>query len=211
MTSDWTIHLPRRHWSFRNRGLLGGIGILVALVLALLSVPPVSESSWLEEVLDISAWLIFTAGVVVRFWATLYIGGRKEWTLVDEGPYSICRNPLYVGSFLLLLSFVFFLDNVTFGVVTLAVVVSYMIGTVRAEERVLHKTLGEQYARYCERVPRFWPRLSQYHTPDLIQVRAKGMRIECVRMLRWFLVPLSMEIVSHLRECSWWPHPFKLP
>jgi protein-S-isoprenylcysteine O-methyltransferase Ste14 len=191
--------------------LVGGIGILAALALALLSTPPVPEDTWLDEGLDILAWIVFIGGGGVRFWATLYIGGRKEWTLVSEGPYSICRNPLYVGSFLMLLSFAIFLDSATFAAVAMPVVIAYMIGTVRAEEQVLHKTLGEEYARYCERVPRFWPRLSQYHTPDVTPVRVKGMRIECVRMLRWFLVPLSMEVVSHLRECAWWPHLLRLP
>jgi hypothetical protein len=125
MVDDWSVRMPGKHWSFRGRGLLASIGIVVATVMVLLSVPMVAEDSWQDEVLDILAWVVFLAGAGLRFWATLYIGGRKEWTLVNDGPYSLCRNPLYVGSLLMLLSIGLLLDSLTFLVVTSAVVMVY--------------------------------------------------------------------------------------
>lgn len=208
---DWSVQLPGKHWSFRGRGLLASIGILVPAAFVLVSEPTVAEGSWLDEVLDVLAWTVFLAGVGIRFWATLYIGGRKEWTLVCEGPYSLCRNPLYVGSLLMLLSIGLFLDSLTFLVIASAVILVYMMGTVRAEEDRLSRTLGEPYFEYCRRVPRFWPRLSTYQTPEVVPLRVKGVRLECMRMARWVLVPLSMEIVSHLRELPSWPHLLRLP
>ncbi|MGU9537294.1 methyltransferase family protein, partial [Proteus mirabilis] len=36
--------------------------------------------------------------VLGRAWCALYIGGRKKQEIVTSGPYSLCRNPLYVFS-----------------------------------------------------------------------------------------------------------------
>lgn len=38
--------------------------------------------------------------VLGRAWCSLYIGGRKKQEIVTCGPYSLCRNPLYVFSFI---------------------------------------------------------------------------------------------------------------
>ena len=38
--------------------------------------------------------------IVGRLWCAQYIAGYKDNTLVREGPYSMCRNPLYFFSFL---------------------------------------------------------------------------------------------------------------
>jgi protein-S-isoprenylcysteine O-methyltransferase Ste14 len=50
---------------------------------------------------------IFTVGLILvsiasvgRLWCMLYISGYKTKKLIVEGPYSLCRNPLYFFSFL---------------------------------------------------------------------------------------------------------------
>ena len=35
-----------------------------------------------------------------RLWCSIYIGGYKNNRVINEGPYSIVRNPLYIFSFL---------------------------------------------------------------------------------------------------------------
>jgi len=59
------------------------------------------ETSWPPAVHEAMRWLgaalIFVC-VSGRTWCTLYIGGRKNHELVTAGPYSVCRNPLYVFS-----------------------------------------------------------------------------------------------------------------
>src|SRR5262245_36841884 len=83
---------------FRWRGMLGGLVLVPAGVIALFSPPIVPENSLAHLALQTLAWLTFAAGAGARFWATLYIGGRKERELVTDGPYSLCRHPLYLGS-----------------------------------------------------------------------------------------------------------------
>lgn len=209
--TDSSLSVPIEHWSFRHRGLLASIGIVPAVALVLVSVPNVKEGSWLDQGLDSLAWIVFLAGVIIRFWATLYIGGWKELKLVQEGPYSICRNPLYVGSLLMLLSIGLFLDSLTFLAVTSIMILIYLKGTVPAEEERLRRALGRPYVDYCRRVPRFWPRLSIYQHDKVVEVRPKGLRLELLRTARWLLMPLSMQTISHLRELPSWPHLLRLP
>lgn len=49
-------------------------------------------------------WFLFVSGAAFRWWATLYVGGRKGHTLVSDGPYSVTRNPIYLGTGLLTMS-----------------------------------------------------------------------------------------------------------
>src|SRR3989339_1941276 len=51
--------------------------------------------------MELAGYLFLLTGLIVRIWCTFYIGSRKSKELICEGPYSLCRNPLYIGTFLL--------------------------------------------------------------------------------------------------------------
>ncbi|MGH8581791.1 MAG: methyltransferase family protein [Gammaproteobacteria bacterium] len=158
--------------------------------------------------MDTVAFTFYLAGLAFRFWATLYVGGRKGSTVVADGPYSVCRNPLYLGSFLLATASALFIRSGVFAVGILAVSVFYIIATVPREERHLKEARGEEYVRYCRRVPRFIPRLSLFHAPAEITVSIKGLWRECRRMFPWIWIPLAGELIAHLRSQPWMPHYF---
>ena len=88
-------------WAFRYRGWFGIVILVPPAVATFLSQPIIREESWLDVAGDVLAWLLFVYGGALRLWATLYVGGRKGRVVVCEGPYSLCRNPLYLGTFLL--------------------------------------------------------------------------------------------------------------
>lgn len=60
---------------------------------------------------ELAGWLLFLAGAFYRWWATLYIGGRKSKSLVCDGPYSTCRHALYFGTFLMVLAIAVFAES----------------------------------------------------------------------------------------------------
>src|SRR5690242_19500682 len=99
----------------RSRAWMSVAIIAPFTVAAALSAPRISQNSALDLALGVAGWLCFSAGALFRWWASLYIGGRKHQELVLDGPYSVCRNPLYLGSFLLALSIAFFLHSLTFA------------------------------------------------------------------------------------------------
>ena len=201
----------RKRWGFRHRGFFGGVLLAPALVLTLLSTPLIREGAWGDMLMDLLAWLCFVGGVTFRFWSTLYVGGRKRHTLVCQGPYSVCRNPLYLGSLLLSMSAGFYLKSLTFAAFLTVVMLGYIFLTVPTEEDDLRLMLGEPYEEYCRRVPRFWPRWSLFAAPAETMFTLHGLRVEGKRALVWMLLPWLGEALAHLRVLPWWPHLFSLP
>ena len=201
----------RRNWVVRSRAWIGILIMLPFALLSLLSPPPAVEGSWGDIDLDLLGWLLFMVGAGLRWWATLYIGGRKQTTIVAEGPYSICRNPLYVGTFCMGFGVAFFLESVTFAVGFALAALFYLSVTVSAEEVMLREKFGPAFDEYCRRVPRFWPRLRLLRTPAKIQITTQGLWAELMRTRRWLWLPVLCEVAAYLRAESWWPRLLHLP
>lgn len=151
------------------------VAIGIALV-GLMALAVVSQSvggidgRWHEFIETVGlAAIIFS--IVGRAWCTLYIGGRKKAEIVDLGPYSVSRNPLYVFSFVGAFGIGAQSGSLVIaaGFVAAAVLVFHF--TVRREEAFLLREFGQTYEDYCARTPRFWPRFSQWRDADELTVR----------------------------------------
>lgn len=181
--------LPRvqRSCAFRWRGVIGGaITIVGGLVVLFTLNPEPRTGTWSDVAIDGLAWTVFLVGGLVRFWATLYIGARKGHTLIDDGPYSVCRHPLYVGTFLVAIAVALFLHSIAFTVLLGVVIAYYLRFTIPGEEAELRARLGGPHVEYCRRVPLLWPRWSLFRTSDVIPVSAlapgasaAGPRVGC--------------------------------
>ena len=201
LTAD-TVSNRRR---FRWRGTVAALVLLPSAVLTVFSTPFAADSSWLAHGIDLLAWVTFVTGAALRFWATLYIGGRKEAVLVTDGPYSICRNPLYLGSFLLAVAAALFLNSLVCVAAVVIVALIYMLTTVPVEEKFLLARHGESYEEFTRRVPRYWPSFQGFRTPERISVDIHRLRLECARASRWVWLPLLGELLPFLRGWEGWP------
>lgn len=205
------ISRPFPVWLSRSRAWLSMLLLLPAAMGAIFSAPMIPIDSWGDLACDSLGWCLFITGAVFRWWATLYIGGRKDMQLISHGPYSICRNPLYFGTFLLTIS-VGVLSHSLLFVAAVALVSTFYLGiTVPVEEQRLLANHGEAYRKYLERVPRFFPRFWLHQSPERIEVNVAGLRAELVRMLRWVWIPLLCQALTHFRTQDWWPHWATLP
>jgi len=201
----------RQSTSFKNRGLFGGLILGTAGIAILFSRPILPESGLAATTLNVLGWSAFLAYVGIRLWSTLFIGGRKGKILQTTGPYSICRNPLYWGSFFFALAVAFFLKSAIFGTALLLMLFIYSRWVVRAEEFYLEKTFENQFRDYCRRVPRFWPRFAGFKSPAQLDVELLRLRQEAIRLARAGVLCLAMMILMRLRMESWWPHWFVIP
>jgi protein-S-isoprenylcysteine O-methyltransferase Ste14 len=187
-----------------------GVALLAAVVLiALVSSPP--EWSTFHETVESVGLALILACIAGRCWCTLYIGGRKGAELVDTGPYSLCRNPLYFFSFLgaagvgaqtgsLIIAAIF----------TFAAWAVFRI-VVSREEGFLKGALGEPYARYLATVPRFLPFPWLWKGKDMLEVRPGRVALTFLDGLAFLLaVPLA-EGLEMLQNHNLVPVLLRLP
>ncbi len=200
-----------RNLRYRWRMHLTLVVLMVAWIGAGVSPPFVQLGSFTAIVADYFGWLMFFGGLSLRFWATRFIGGRKSREVVCYGPYSLTRNPLYVGTFLMILSLAFLLKSPTFAIATSIVIAYYCVAVVPLEERRLSEEFGTEYAKYCQSVPRWVPRLGAVYAPQLVSVNAQTMRSEMNRAGWWLLLPLLAELHTYVRAWPEWPHWLNLP
>ena len=142
---------------------------------------------------------------------TLYIGGRKSFDLVTEGPYSVTRNPIYLGTLLLTLLIGVWSQSGVFLLTIILVSTAYLALTVPAEEDGLQSRHGTAFRAYCKRVPRLVPNFRLFHSSGTVDVQASGLLAEALRMCRWAWIPILCSLATHLRSEAWWPAWFSLP
>ena len=193
---------------FRWRGAMGVCLLAPAAIVASLSAPLVAADSRLDVGCDALAWVAFLCGAGLRFWATLFVGGRKNELVVIDGPYSLCRHPLYLGSIVLGFSGALFLKSPLVAVAAAVLASAYYLLTIPAEEERLSATLGVPYRDYCERVNRLWPSFRQFQTPPRVTIDVHALYLEAARASRWVWLPLLGAALGHARATEWWPRLF---
>lgn len=200
-------------WTYQRRLRITLGCCLLAWILAILSQPVILEGTVADFRWDVLGWSLLLSGMALRYWATLCIAGRKRKTLVDFGPYSLCRNPLYWGTLLIALAVMAFFKSPTFAVIGLLPLAIYLAGVVPTEEKYLQHKLGTEYEQYCQRVPRWWPNLARYQPPSepfnfssrAVAREARGL-LFCALLLPWG-VELSCSVRGQGWFGYWWPLP----
>ena len=104
-------------------------------------------------------------GVLGRIYCSLYIGGHKGKMMVQEGPYRIVRNPLYVFSFIGITGICLQSGMMTLLVIIWSSFFLYYPKIVQSEESFLSQTFGEQFITYAEQVPRWIPNFNRWQEP----------------------------------------------
>lgn len=198
-------------WMFTHRSWIGVACLAPAGLAVFFSRPWIGEGAPLALLLDFAGWLLFLAYLGMRIWATLYVGGVKDKILQTTGPYSITRNPLYVGGFCFALSIACFLKSISLMGLTLLASLAYVRWVVPAEEEVLEGIFGEAYREYKRRTPRMIPRTSLYASAPVVEVRLRALRTEAKRLFTASMMPILVFVLLHFRGAAWWPHWFVLP
>ncbi|MBK7227547.1 MAG: isoprenylcysteine carboxylmethyltransferase family protein [Ignavibacteriales bacterium] len=152
-------------------------------------------------------FLIAVVGELIRFWGVSWAGSETRTTggvggsnLIISGPFAYVRNPLYVGNILMYFGL---------GVMSLALfpylqivaitffILQYQL-IVGEEESFLKTKFGDQYKRFLENVPKFFPRLTPYKDEKNIQPKvsyAKGFKSE-IRTLQAFSIVVVLIIIK---------------
>jgi protein-S-isoprenylcysteine O-methyltransferase Ste14 len=162
--------------------------------------PSWSLDSVTAFVMEFGGYLFLLAGLIIRIWCIFYIGSRKSKEIITTGPYSICRNPLYVGTFLLSIGVGLCFGNLLLLLLVPAIVIPAHIITARMEEANLESKFGERYRMYRQKVPRFWPRFSNYNSPDTIEVNVNSIRRVAMDTVGVLLLPEIEDMLELLHQ-----------
>jgi protein-S-isoprenylcysteine O-methyltransferase Ste14 len=151
--------------------------------------------------------IVAALAAIIRIWGTAYLGTAtvnnaqmKAGHVMADGPYRHVRNPLYIGSWLMVaaISMLMPVSGAAFTMILLSV---FLIRLILGEEAFLAPRLGEPYAAYKQAVPRLipslWPR-----------VKAAGQSPNWGRALLYEITPLG--VLVSFAALSWQYNAFLL-
>ncbi|MGH9500887.1 MAG: methyltransferase family protein [Terriglobales bacterium] len=114
---------------------------------------------WLADPIPLSLLvgaLFVIPGLLIRALASGHV--QKNERLAMTGPYAYTRNPLYLGSFIMALGFVFAARSWWIVAILILMAITIYLPVIRAEETFLAQHFPE-FAEYVRRVPRLVPTL----------------------------------------------------
>jgi len=132
-------------WAARWRVPLGFALSLIYLVVARPTLPLLAAGGG-----------VALGGLLLRGWAAGYV--EKGACLATAGPYSLTRNPLYLGSALIGAGFALAGRSALILMSFVALLVLIYGPVIRREEQFLCDRFGEAYRWYRDRVPLVLPR-----------------------------------------------------
>jgi protein-S-isoprenylcysteine O-methyltransferase Ste14 len=153
---------------------------------------------------------IIVAGLVWRTWAMLYVGGRKTVSLVQTGPYSLSRHPLYFGTFLVGIGAGVMLQSITWTAAFLVLFPLIYMPVIAEEERALRLNHEQPFDAFVSHVPnRILPRWRDFQAGEKYgDVHMKAQWNQAKRALLTLAAIPAIELIQTMRTAgtipAWW-------
>lgn len=152
----------------------------------------------------IGLFLLFI-GILGRIYSTLYIGGMKNCgndghSFVNDGIYSVCRNPLYFFSFVALLGLLFLKGQILLIIVGAVLFLLIYKITILNEEKFLSAKFGTNYKNFLNLTPRFFPDYSKFKYQERLEIRPFYLHKEIKRAFVWLILALVIYLISYLQN-----------
>lgn len=164
---------------------------------------PRALGSVFGEILELTGYSLLIAAALGRVWCAIYISGRKDRVLCQDGPYSLCRNPLYFFSLLGVVGFFAALENGVFAVAAAVVYLGYYRYVILSEEMRLAQLFGPDYASYAASTPRFFPALRAPQGIDSYTIRPKIIERSLKEVVWFLLVIVFAEVLERIHEAGY--------
>jgi protein-S-isoprenylcysteine O-methyltransferase Ste14 len=145
-------------------GMGGRISLLEWLALELSRLGLFSFTVATPVVIVLAA-AIAALGAIFRVWGTAWLGAgvvnnveMNAGSVMTGGPYRYVRNPLYLGTGLMISAMAFAMPA-SGAVFTMVLIAVFQLRLIYGEEAFLSAQLGGPYRQYLRSVPRLIPRL----------------------------------------------------
>lgn len=178
------------------------LAVIIVIAFGLLTFAGSRHDELMHEYIETLGLVLIMVGIGGRLWSTLYIGGRKSAELVSTGPYSITRNPLYLFSSIAAAGVGAQTGSyVVAGVFMVLCAAAFYVVALR-EERFLSAALGEAYAGYLSRVPRFLPNPTLYRDDPQVMFQTARLRMTLLDGLVFLAAIPVFEIIEEAQEAG---------
>lgn len=185
--------------------------VLAMLPFVIFSLGMLAEDGIAHEIMEWIGHACVILCVLGRSYCSAYIGGRKNSEIIQDGPFSIVRNPLYVFSFIGIVGIGLQSGLVTWLVLLVICFALYYPKVVAREEVFLSQKFGEAYETYMQAVPRWLPRWKNWREPEYIYTQPRLLR-ESMRDAAVFFIAFPIfELLDTLREHGLLESYFLLP
>lgn len=162
---------------FRWRSYLPLLLILPGL--AALPVGSVIEQKYgdsFEEMWVIMGFVISLIGLAVRWFTVGFVpagtSGRNTKTqraeaLNTDGMYSVCKNPLYLGNFIVLFGILISIKSWWLLILGCGAYYFYIKRIIATEEDFLIEKYGKIYTDWADKTPAFFPNFRLWQKPEM--------------------------------------------
>tara|TARA_X000000950_G_scaffold93138_1_gene117253 strand:+ start:1682 stop:2194 length:513 start_codon:yes stop_codon:yes gene_type:complete len=146
---------------------------------------------------------LIVIGEIIRLRSVSFAGGETRTmnvgasSICKSGPYSIVRNPLYIGNMMIYVGFAFVAGSVYVVTISSITLVYFLIQyslIISLEEEALEKKFGDEYITYKKLVPSILPRINNtFRNYDTIPTSlAKTLKTEKRTLQNILLVSLLL-------------------
>jgi protein-S-isoprenylcysteine O-methyltransferase Ste14 len=144
-----------------DSALLSFIIIVTGFLFAFRGLYPLNP--FLDDALDFLGFIVLLNGILLRMSARGHkkAHSQKSKELVVSGPYTLVRNPMYLGSFLMGAGFILMVWPLWSLPLFAGLFYIRFKRQVVKEEAFLGKLNERRYKAYCKKVPRIFPAIDQ--------------------------------------------------
>lgn len=168
------------------------------------------EDHLFGSVLFFVGMLLACLGFFGRIWCLSFIQGRKKKVLIQEGPYSLCRHPLYLFSLIGGVGVGLCTRTLTIPLIFLAAFALYYPLVIRKEEEFLVDNF-EGYAAYKRESNALFPSWSKFAEGETVTMSARSFRQELTEAAGSVAFIGLIALLQGLQRASILPTYFLLP
>ena len=126
----------------------------------------------LPAMVEVMGWLVFLVGMLLQLWTIKLLGGGRimglpevtdimESKIIMTGPFTVIRHPTYLSHSIMFIGVFFISGVIALGIITLIDAIIVNLFVIPLEDRELIERFGDDYRRYKNRVPAFFPEISK--------------------------------------------------
>lgn len=132
------------------------------------------EDGLLNLLFEVTGSFLLFLAAIGRIWSAGFIAGQKNVRLIQDGPYSVMRHPLYFFTFLGFLGAGLAMESFVLTGTMIAIFLVTHLPVIRREEDRLRQLFGEEYGQYACRVPAVIPKPWLFRSSTTLEIRCRA-------------------------------------